>query len=75
MKGMIKTGVRVTASYLSEIVVPRMRAYPPLALYIRNRIKTKKDKQYLLLTEHWEFVPFVGVESNEVVADAAEDDW
>ena len=32
MKGIISTGVRVTASYLSEKMVPKMSAYPPLAL-------------------------------------------
>ena len=32
MNGMINTGVRVTANYLSAKMVPKMRAYPDDAL-------------------------------------------
>ncbi len=38
MKGIISTGVSVTASCLSAKIVPKMRAYPAEALQIRNKI-------------------------------------
>jgi hypothetical protein len=43
---MINTGVNVTASCLSENMVPRMSAYPPEALYIKNRINKKTGNLY-----------------------------
>ena len=46
MKGMIKTGVSVTASYLSEKHVPMIKAYPEAALNIKNRIKRNIGNLY-----------------------------
>ena len=42
IKGIIRTGVSVTASCLSENIVPIIKAYPDDALYIKKRIATKK---------------------------------
>ena len=43
---MMSTGVNVTASCLSEKMVPRINAYPEEALYIKNSITTKYIFKY-----------------------------
>jgi effector-binding domain-containing protein len=42
INGIIRTGVSVTASCLSENIVPIIKAYPDDALYIKKSITTKK---------------------------------
>jgi hypothetical protein len=42
MNGMIKTGVKVTANYLSEKKVPMINEYPEDAPYIRNKMPSIK---------------------------------
>ena len=80
MNGIIKTGVSVTASCLSEKRVPRMREYPPLALYIKNRIRTERKNnvrisKMIRLTEVWELVPIICVKPDEMVAAGSKYNW
>ena len=77
IKGIIRTGVSVTASYLSENIVPIIKAYPDDALYIKKRIATKKTmiKFNIVLTEIRKFVPEYSAESNCIVHNSSKNSW
>lgn len=70
MKGMMRTGVRVTASYLSEKRVLITNAYAPAEIQILMSMATIKNYGGEESTEQWELVPEDSTESDGIINNA-----